>query len=130
MHRALRELQWRVEPSGKVTQLTTTSKTGGAGALAEGTEELGLSWSLRKGQGGGGWGLRPKGRRQEELQVDQEKQTMQGLEKPGLAAQSPHLGEKIEEGPWDGGGGQAAPPPKGNCCPWDHSGFGNQDGQG
>lgn len=45
-----------------------------------------------------GWGgaMEAKGRRQEGLQAQQKKQSIQGLVKLGLAAQSSHVGEKIK----------------------------------
>lgn len=62
-------------------QRVQRERGGGGGAEAQGLVQPGLSGSS------GTVGLRPRGSRQEEVQVDQ-KQQMQGLEKPGLAAHS------------------------------------------
>lgn len=51
-------------------------------------------------------GLRPQGRRQEGVQVDQKKESVQRLEKPGWLEARAHGGEKMEE--VARGGGQAA----------------------
>lgn len=51
-------------------------------------------------------GLRPQGRRQEGVQVDQKKESVQRLEKPGWLEARDHGGEKMEE--VARGGGQAA----------------------
>lgn len=61
--------------------------------------------------------MKREGRRREGLQLDQKKQSMQWLEKLGLAAQSSHIREKIKKGD----SGSSCPFPEGKLLslgPW------------
>lgn len=101
-------LQWREERSGKASSSPAAQKSGGAGAQAQGAEELGSRPSLGNGGEVGG-GIEAKGKEAGGTPSRLEKAKHAGLERPGLAARNCHVGETIEERDWGGGGGDPFP---------------------